>query len=210
MGWTDNDDGGACCWIGRLAWGLACCRRHCWIRWKAVLAWDGWLERRSVVTSCWRWLAVDANMGAAGPWVLSAMEGSWIGLLCRWEMRTGGGWHDRIYRRWRTKMGKMGAASLMGRCFVDVAGRGIWTLACWIVADAGPSSVAVDVDDGDGFWRDRVEHVILVILGGLDRAAAYLTGARRRQPWLPALLRVMEHHTVLRWCTENYVPAMLG
>ncbi|KAL5987401.1 hypothetical protein ACLOJK_038567, partial [Asimina triloba] len=26
-GWTDDADGGTCRWIGRLAWGLACCRR---------------------------------------------------------------------------------------------------------------------------------------------------------------------------------------
>ncbi|KAL6001024.1 hypothetical protein ACLOJK_006751, partial [Asimina triloba] len=42
---------------------------------------------------------------------------------------------------------------------------------------------------------DRIQRVVLVILGGLDRASAHLAEARRRQPWLPALVRVMEHHT---------------
>ncbi|KAL6003781.1 hypothetical protein ACLOJK_004327 [Asimina triloba] len=56
-------------------WSLACCRRHCWIRWKAVLAWDGWLERRSVVTSCWRWLVVDAKWGWQDRWLKEASGG---------------------------------------------------------------------------------------------------------------------------------------
>ncbi|KAL6001025.1 hypothetical protein ACLOJK_006752, partial [Asimina triloba] len=45
-----------------------------------------------------------------------------------------------------------------------------------------------------GQW-DQIQRVVLVILCGLDRASAHLAGARRRQPWLPALVRVMEHHT---------------
>ncbi|KAL5977717.1 hypothetical protein ACLOJK_039245 [Asimina triloba] len=160
-------------------------------------------------------------MGAAGPGVLSAMEGSWIGLLCRWEMRTGGGCHDRICRRWRTKMGKMGAASLMGRCFVDVAGRGIWTLARWIVADADGEAL-IWMGRSWGCWPDLgVMELIVGVTGqiwlegvdddGIEFNMSSLSfwvawivhphhrrEARRRQPWLPALVKVMEHRN---WCS---------
>ncbi|KAL5977986.1 hypothetical protein ACLOJK_037009 [Asimina triloba] len=45
-----------------------------------------------------------------------------------------------------------------------------------------------------GRW-DRIQRVVLVILGGSDRPTGRPAGARRRQPWLSALVRVMEHHT---------------
>ncbi|KAL5980980.1 hypothetical protein ACLOJK_028900 [Asimina triloba] len=37
--------------------------------------------------------------------------------------------------------------------------------------------------------------VVVIILAGLDRTSAHLAGARRRQPWLPAMEMTMEHHT---------------
>ncbi|KAL5984959.1 hypothetical protein ACLOJK_038796 [Asimina triloba] len=77
--------------------------------------------------------------------------------------------------------------------------------------------------DGDGggllsalekkmeYWRDRVEHVILVILGGLDRPSAHPARARRRQPWLPAMEMTMEHHTaILRFMVEACWAPMLA
>ncbi|KAL5994190.1 hypothetical protein ACLOJK_035062 [Asimina triloba] len=48
-----------------------------------------------------------------------------------------------------------------------------------------------------GRW-DRIQRVVLVIVGGLDRASSHPARARRRQPWLPTLVRVMEHRN---WCS---------
>ncbi|KAL5987046.1 hypothetical protein ACLOJK_041041 [Asimina triloba] len=81
----------------------------------------------------------------------------------------------------------MGSARAWDHGLLVVADGQIWLEGVERADAAGLAGVG---EDGD-----RVEHVILVILGGLDRAAGSLVGARRRQPWLPALLRVMEHHT---------------
>ncbi|KAL5996023.1 hypothetical protein ACLOJK_026096 [Asimina triloba] len=75
----------------------------------------------------------------------------------------------------------------------------IMAVEAWLDGDDRGAAGRIWAADGR-WWRrivaaDRVQHVFPVILGGLDRPSASPPEARRRQPWLPALVRVMEHHT---------------
>ncbi|KAL5990616.1 hypothetical protein ACLOJK_011519 [Asimina triloba] len=68
------------------------------------------------------------------------------------------------------------------------------SVAGWSVEDSR-GVVAVAMEEG---VEDLNPLVVTVILGGLDQPTGSLAGARRRQSWLPALVRVMEHRN---WCS---------
>ncbi|KAL5994114.1 hypothetical protein ACLOJK_034986 [Asimina triloba] len=92
---------------------------------------------------------------------------------------------------------------------IVAAASWIWAvdLVRWLAA----GGAAARRRDADGWracrrWTEEIAdqavmgsaamaRVVLDILGGLDRPTGLPAGARRRQPWLPALVRVMERHT---------------
>ncbi|KAL5985229.1 hypothetical protein ACLOJK_036467 [Asimina triloba] len=125
---------------------------------------------------------VDGGVVDCGPWLWMMLELGKMGDDC-------------LVRSWPsdrrlTTDGGRGEQTDAGCGWADLlVGVGRWCCRC----------LAVDglagVGEEDEYWRDRIEHVILVILGGLDQPSAHLAVACRRQPLLPAMEMTMEHHT---------------
>ncbi|KAL5975074.1 hypothetical protein ACLOJK_031750, partial [Asimina triloba] len=159
-------------------------------------------------------------MGLAGS--VASLETIWV-LACRWSgVRTAAGswadgrrrvtvadgwiWVGRRRRRWTAAAGVRWMGSLLARedagwrlriCFWRrdrARQRGRMVGIMDLDGQTAGSGGRVRSPTGRGWW-DRIQRVVLDILGGLDQLTGRPAGARRRQPWLSALLRVMEHHT---------------
>ncbi|KAL6003119.1 hypothetical protein ACLOJK_023342 [Asimina triloba] len=181
-------------WGGVLLVGFACegwadCFvGHCWLVVSVMDLGGGWLWTETM-EALDRW---DFGRAPAGSKLLAhglddVCDGHWSLAVGSWLDADG----------WRTVLAGSGGAGLdgaAGRRHRMEGGGGRASSGCSSAAGANGRRRS---PAGRGRW-DRIQRVLLDILGGLDRPTGRPAGARRRQQWLPALVKVMEHRV---WCS---------